>query len=198
VTGVARKPDPILVVASAAKWAAWLRKNHARSAGVFLRIPKGKGHSLTYLAAVEAALAWGWIDSQIKSLDETAYLQRFTPRTTRSPWSKTNCARAEALIAAGRMETPGLAHVESAKRDGRWERAYEGSRTMPVPDDLTAALRRNARARVFFEQLDRANRYAILHRIAMAKLPATRARRIAKFVEMCAAHETLHPRSKPR
>src|SRR5262245_23863367 len=193
-----RKPEPVLALPSLAKWVAWLRANHARSAGVFLRIPKGKGASLTYSAALDAALAWGWIDSQKQALDETAWLQRFTPRTPRSPWSKTNRAKAEALIASGRMEVPGVAEVERAKRDGRWERAYDGARTSPVPQDFSEALQRNARARAFFEDLDAANRYAILYRIATAKLPETRAKRVAKFVAMCAVHATLPAPRKRR
>jgi uncharacterized protein YdeI (YjbR/CyaY-like superfamily) len=186
--------EPILAPSSAARWEAWLRANHASSKGVLLRIPKKSSEStLTYAAALDAALCWGWIDSQKRSLDDTAWLQRFTPRTSKSPWSKINRTKAEALIASGRMQAPGLAEVERAKGDGRWDRAYDGSRTSTVPDDLAEALERNRRAREFFETLDAANRYAILYRVATAKRPETRARRIATFVAMCAAHETLHP-----
>ncbi len=187
--------DSILELRSAAAWNAWLRANHDRSAGVLLRIPK-KGASdstLTYAAALEAALAWGWIDGQKRPLDDAAWLQRFTRRARRSPWSKINRAKAEALIASGRMHEPGLAEVERAKRDGRWERAYDGAKTSTVPDDLAEALDGSPRARAFFETLDAANRYAILYRVTTAKLPETRAKRIATFVAMCAAHQTLHP-----
>jgi uncharacterized protein YdeI (YjbR/CyaY-like superfamily) len=151
---------------------------------------------MTYAEALDVGLAWGWIDSQKHALDDSAWLQRFTPRTKQSPWSKINCGKAEALIAAGRMEPPGLAEVERAKRDGRWERAYDGGRTSEVPPDLAAALARSNRARVFFETLDRANRYAILYRVQTARKPETRADRIARFVAMCARHETLHPRRR--
>ena len=186
--------DPLLALGSAVEWEAWLRANHPRSAAVFLRIPKkSAGGSLTYATALEAALAWGWIDSQKRALDDTAWLQRFSRRSPQSPWSKINRAKAEALIANGGMEAPGLAEVERAKRDGRWERAYDGAKTSTVPRDLAEALDRNARARAFFETLDGANRYAILYRVTTAKLPATRAKRIATFVAMCAAHQTLHP-----
>ena len=150
--------------------------------------------AMTYAEALDVALAWGWIDSQKLPLDDNAWIQRFTPRTKQSPWSKINRAKAEALIAAGTMEPPGLAEVERAKRDGRWQRAYDGSRSSEVPADLAAALARNGRARVFFETLDRANRYAILYRVQTARKPGTRAERIARFVAMCARHETLHPR----
>lgn len=190
--------DPILELPSMKAWEAWLRANHDRSAGVFLRIEKkGAGDSsLTYAAALEAALAWGWIDGQKRALDETAWLQRFTRRARRSPWSKINRARAETLIASGRMQKPGLAEVERARRDGRWERAYDGSRTSTVPDDLAQALDRDPRARAFFATLDAANRYAILYRVTTAKRPDTRAKRIATFVAMCAAHRPLHPPKK--
>jgi len=186
--------EPILAPSSATQWEAWMRANHASSKGVLLRIPKKSSEStLTYAAALDAALCWGWIDSQKRALDDTAWLQRFTPRTPRSPWSKINRSKAEALIASGRMQAPGLAEVERAKRDGRWVRAYDSAKTSTVPDDLTAALDRNRRARAFFETLDAANRYAILYRVATAKKPETRARRIATFVAMCAAHNTVHP-----
>jgi len=188
------KPDLLLALESAAAWEAWLRANHARSAAVFLRIPKrSAAGTLTYAAALDAALAWGWIDSQKRALDGTAWLQRFSRRSPQSPWSKINRAKAEALIANGRMEAPGLVEVERAKRDGRWARAYDGAKTSTVPRDLAEALDRNARAKTFFERLSGANRYAILYRVATAKLPATRAKRIATFVAMCAAHQTLHP-----
>ncbi len=187
--------DPILELRSVAAWNAWLRANHDRSAGVLLRIPKkgAREGTLTYTAALEAALAWGWIDGQKRPLDNAAWLQRFTRRTRRSPWSKINRAKAEALIASGRMQEPGLAEVDRAKRDGRWERAYDGAKTATVPDDLAEALEGSPRARAFFETLDAANRYAILYRVTTAKLPETRAKRIAAFVAMCAAHQTLHP-----
>jgi uncharacterized protein YdeI (YjbR/CyaY-like superfamily) len=194
VTEATKKPEPILAVASAVEWHPWLASHHRESQGVLLRIAKkGTQNGISHAEAVEMALAWGWIDSQARSLDATAWLQRFTPRRAKSPWSKINCARAEALIAAGTMEPPGLAEVERAKRDGRWERAYDGARSSAVPADLTAALARNAVARAFFETLDGANRYAILYRVQTAAKPETRADRIARFVAMCARRETVHP-----
>jgi uncharacterized protein YdeI (YjbR/CyaY-like superfamily) len=186
--------EPILTVSSAAEWHEWLASHHRSSDGGLLRIAKkAPRKAMTYAEALDVALAWGWIDSQKHALDDSAWLQRFTPRTKQSPWSKINCGKAEALIAAGRMEPPGLAEVERAKRDGRWERAYDGGRTSEVPPDLAAALARSNRARVFFETLDRANRYAILYRVQTARKPETRADRIARFVAMCTRRETLHP-----
>jgi uncharacterized protein YdeI (YjbR/CyaY-like superfamily) len=188
------KPEPVLAFAGAGDWHAWLASNHGHVAGIQMRILKGKAQrSITYAQALEVALAWGWIDSRKQALDADAWLQRFTPRTATSPWSKINCAKAEALIAAGTMQPPGLAEVERAKQDGRWDRAYDGARTAGVPTDLAAAFARNARARAFFETLDGANRYAILYRVQTAKKPETRAERIARFVAMCARKETIHP-----
>ena len=194
-------PSPVLSAATPAAWRAWLRAHHARSSGVFLRIPKVGGdgpRALTYASALEAALVWGWIDGQKRALDADAWLQRFTPRGPRSGWSKINRAKAEALIAAGKLVAPGRAEVERAKGDGRWDRAYDGARAATVPADLAAALARQPRARAFFEALDGANRYAILYRVQAAKLPATRARRIETFVAMCARGETLHPPRRKR
>src|SRR5579885_3151625 len=127
----------LLALETAEEWQTWLRANHARSAAVFLRIPKkSAGGTLTYAAALDAALAWGWIDSQKRALDDTAWLQRFSPRAAKSPWSKINRGRAEALIASGAMKPPGLAEVERARADGRWTRAYDGARAAQVPPDL--------------------------------------------------------------
>ncbi len=186
--------EATLAFATARAFHDWLAKNHDRSDAVFLRLAKrGAAKSITYAEAVDVALAWGWIDSQKRALDDGAWLQRFSRRTPTSPWSKINCGKVDALIAAKKMHPPGLAEVERAKRDGRWERAYQSARTSEVPDDLAAAFAKNARARAFFDALDGANRYAILFRVHAAKKPETRADRIARFVRMCAAHETLHP-----
>ncbi len=154
--------------------------------------------TVTYAEAVEIALTYGWIDGQAKSIDETRYGQRFTPRRARSKWSKINRAKAEKLIAEGKMQPAGLAEVERAKADGRWERAYDSPTTATVPDDLRAALDANPAAAKLFEELDATNRYAILHRLHDAKRPETRARRITKFVEMLARGETIHPRRAAR
>jgi uncharacterized protein YdeI (YjbR/CyaY-like superfamily) len=194
------KDLPVLVFATARAWSEWLKVNHASSRGVWLKFAK-KGAdttSISYADALDRALSWGWIDGQKNACDDAWWLQRFSPRTATSPWSKINCTKAEALIAAGRMESPGVAEVERAKRDGRWGRAYDGSRVSTVPPDLVTALARNARARQFFETLDRANRYAILYRLQTAKTPETRAERITRFVALCARHETIHPRPQTK
>ena len=186
---------PVLAFATARAWSEWLATHHASSRGAWLKIAKKRttSASVTYSEAVDRALAWGWIDGQKRSFDGDWWLQRFTSRTAKSVWSKINRAKAEALIAAGRMEAPGLAEVERAKRDGRWDRAYDGARSARMPADLIAAFAGNARARAFFETLDAANRYAILYRVQMAKKPETRAERITRFVALCAQHQTIHP-----
>jgi len=191
--------EPILQFSCATDWSEWLESNHGRSKGVWLRIAKkGAKKAITYAEALDAALAWGWIDSQKRALDANAWLQRFSPRKASSPWSKINRAKAEAQIAAGTMQAPGLVEVERAKRDGRWERAYDGARTSTLPADLAAAFGRNARARAFFETLDSANRYAILYRVQTAKTPETRAERVERFVGLCARHESLHPQRRAK
>jgi uncharacterized protein YdeI (YjbR/CyaY-like superfamily) len=149
--------------------------------------------TLSYAEALEVALTWGWIDGQKRALDERAFLQRFTPRRTKSLWSKINRAKAEALIETGRMHPPGLAEVERAKKDGRWDAAYDSPKTSEVPEELARALAKNERASAFFSTLDATNRFAVLHRVQTAKKAETRASRIEQFVTMLAKGETLHP-----
>lgn len=193
---MAANTEPTLTFSEVAEWDAWLAKHHDSAGAVLLRIPKKSKCDLTYSSALDAALAWGWIDSQKRALDASAWLQRFSPRKPKSPWSKINCKRAEALIASGTMKQPGLDEVERARADGRWERAYDSARTAEVPADLAAALARKPRARAFFDGLDRTNRYAILYRVQTAKKPETRTRRIDQLVQLCAAGKTLHPKPK--
>jgi uncharacterized protein YdeI (YjbR/CyaY-like superfamily) len=181
--------------ASAEAFEAWLAEQHAESDGLWIRFAKKASGipTVVYKEAVEASLRYGWIDGQVKRLDEDYYVQRFTPRRARSRWSKINCAKAEALIASGAMQPAGLAEVERAKADGRWEAAYDAPSTATVPDDLRAALDRDPKVAAFFETLDANNRYAILHRLQDAKKPETRTRRIEKFVAMLSRGETIHP-----
>jgi uncharacterized protein YdeI (YjbR/CyaY-like superfamily) len=188
---------PTLSFATPEDWAAWLEEHHADAPGLWLEIAKAASGipSVTYAEAVEVALCYGWIDGQKARGDELRWRQRFTPRGPRSKWSRINREKAEALIAAGAMRPAGLREVERAKADGRWEAAYDGQRTMGVPDDLRAALDANPTASAAFAELDSANRYAILYRVHDAKRPETRARRIATYVDMLARGERLHPRS---
>ena len=191
----AKSDLPILSFASQADWEQWLAEQHASAPGLWLKLAKkDSGHaSVSYPEAVEAALCYGWIDSQKAGLDEQFWLQRFTPRRPRSKWSKINREKAEALIAVGRMQPAGLREVELAKVDGRWEAAYAGQREIQVPDDFQAVLEENEQAREFFDTLNSANRFAILYRIHEAKRSETRARRIKKFIAMLEAHEKLYP-----
>ncbi|HEX6526605.1 MAG TPA: YdeI/OmpD-associated family protein [Streptosporangiaceae bacterium] len=186
---------PVVSFGSAREWEDWLEANHSSSPGVWLKIAKkgGEKPTVSYLEALEVALCFGWIDGQKGALDDTHWLQRFTPRRARSKWSRINRDKAEALIADKRMRSAGLREVELAKADGRWDAAYEGQRTSTVPPDLAAALDENDEARAFFATLSSANRYAILYRVSDAKRPDTRARRIANFVTMLAEHKTIHP-----
>lgn len=186
---------PILPFASQDDWAAWLDTHHETSPGVWLKIAKAKTgiDTVTHPQALDVALCYGWIDGQRQKLDDTWFLQRFTPRRPKSVWSKINTAKATALIEGGRMKPAGLREVERAKEDGRWDAAYEGQRTATVPDDLAAALKANRTANAEFDKLDSRNRYAILYRVQSAKKAETRARRIEQFVAMLARGERIYP-----
>jgi uncharacterized protein YdeI (YjbR/CyaY-like superfamily) len=191
--------QPMLTVRDAAAWRAWLEEHHAKSPGVWLRLAK-KGvsdpTSLCYDEALEEALCYGWIDGQVRRLDERTYRQRFTPRRRRSIWSKRNVGIVERLTNEARMQPAGVAAVEQAKADGRWEAAYSGPATIEVPADLDAALRAEPTAQAMFEILTSQNRYAILFRISDAKRADTRTRRIGQFVAMLARGETPYPQRR--
>jgi uncharacterized protein YdeI (YjbR/CyaY-like superfamily) len=191
-----RTDPPELAFASAAAWSKWLARHHATSTGIAMRIARkgARQASVSYAEAIEVALAWGWIDGQKGGGDEVAWIQRFAPRKPRSLWSKINRDKALALIERGEMQPAGLAAIERAKDNGQWDAAYEAQSKAKPPADLTEALARSPRAQALFAELDATNRYAIVHRIHIAKLPATRARRVAKLVEMLARGETLYPR----
>jgi uncharacterized protein YdeI (YjbR/CyaY-like superfamily) len=185
---------PIMLFATPAGLEAWLEREGASSAGIWLKIAKkGSGvKSVSYAEALEVALCFGWIDSQKKGFDEQHFLQRFTPRRPRGRWSRINREKAEALIEAGRMRPAGVAEVEAARADGRWEAAYEGQRAAEVPADLRRELESRPAARDFFANLDSANRYAIVYRLGEAKRLETRERRLRDFVEMLERGETIH------
>lgn len=175
-------------------WEAWLELNGSSTPGIWLRIAKkGAEKTVSYAEALESALCYGWIDSQKQAEDGHYWRQRFTPRSTRSIWSKINKQNAEALIAAGRMRPAGLREISLAKQDGRWEAAYSSAATATVPDDLQEALDANKKAKAFFATLNSQNRYAILFRIQNVKKAETRAKKIAQYVAMLANGEKLHP-----
>jgi uncharacterized protein YdeI (YjbR/CyaY-like superfamily) len=185
---------PTLAFSSQKKWEAWLEANDT-SAGVWLKIAKkGSGiESVTHPEALESALCHGWIDGQRRRFDDEFFLQKFTPRTARSPWSRINREKAEELVAGGRMRPQGLAEMERAKADGRWDAAYEPQSTATVPADLKRELDQHPEAAAFFAALDSRNRYAILYRLQDAKRPETRARRLAEFVAMLEEHRKVYP-----
>lgn len=187
---------PELVVKDAKAWREWLHQHHEQDTGVWLVLAK-KGTtdptSLTYDQALDEALCYGWIDGQVRRRDDTTYHQRFTPRRRRSPWSQRNVGIIARLEAEGRLEPSGVAEVERAKADGRWDAAYAGSASIRDPPDLLAALAAEPRARAMWDILSSTNRYAILFRLQQAKRPETRARGIEKYVAMLAEGKTLYP-----
>lgn len=191
---VDNKELPVRPFASAAALEKWLEKNHAKSRGVWIRFAKVKSglRSVTYPEAVELALMYGWIDGQRKTDTADTFIQKFTPRARRSVWSNINRGKVDALIATGRMRPAGMAEVERAKSDGRWAAAYHSPRTITVPPELEAALKKNRAAGEFFKTLSSANRYAILWRLHTAKKPETRAKRLEMFLAMLEKGETLH------
>ena len=174
-------------------WEKWLVAN-AEGKGIWLQIAKKDSGiaSVNYAEALEIALCHGWIDGQKRGLDGQFFLQRFTPRRPRSLWSKINIAHVERLIAAGRMQPGGLREVEAAKADGRWDVAYQSFSGMEVPAELAEALKKNKKAKAFFDQLDKTNRYSFCWRVHTAKKAETRLARAEKFVGMLARGEKIH------
>lgn len=180
------KDVPILPFESQAAWEQWLEANHAQSNGLWVKMAKKDSGiaSINYAQALDMALCFGWIDGQRLKFDEYHFLQKFTPRRSKSTWSKVNQDKVAALTEQGKMRESGLKEIERAKADGRWEAAYESQSKMEVPEDLQQALDNNPAAQDFFNQLNRANRFSILFRVTTAKKAETRQRRIEKFIEM--------------
>jgi uncharacterized protein YdeI (YjbR/CyaY-like superfamily) len=190
---------PELIVRDAEAWRRWLGEHYAEPQGVWLVLAKKattEPTRLSYDEALEEALCHGWIDGQVRRRDESTYQQRFTPRRSRSPWSARNVGLVGRLESEGRMHPAGVAEVERARGDGRWDAAYAGQATMAVPADLAAALAAEPRAAAMFEVLTSQNRYAVLLRIDGAKRAETRARRIEQFVAMLARGETVYPQKR--
>jgi uncharacterized protein YdeI (YjbR/CyaY-like superfamily) len=187
-------PDdlPVLAFPDQAAFEAWLEANHATAPGLYVKIAKkGAGEpSLSQAEMVESLLCFGWIDGRVNRLDDTHFLTRVTPRRPTSVWSKRNVEWVGRLLEAGRMRPAGLAAVEAAQADGRWDRAYAGPATITVPDDLAAALAAEPAAQKAFDTLSGTNRYAVLYRVHTAATPQTRAKRIATLVQMLAEGRT--------
>ena len=189
---------PELLVVDAAGWRTWLERHHADEPGVWLVLHKKGGQvtTLTYDQALDAALCFGWIDGQVGRRDEGSFRQRFTPRVKRSPWSERNRENVARLTAAGLMRPAGVAAVEAAQADGRWDRAYARQSEAVIPDDLAEAIAASPRAQVTFDGLNAINRYALIYRLGAVKRAETRARKIAAFVEMLERGETIHPQTR--
>jgi uncharacterized protein YdeI (YjbR/CyaY-like superfamily) len=190
------KPDlPLIPFESQKKWRLWLAKNHAKSEGIWLRIFKKDSavKTITYAEALDEALCYGWIDGQKRSHDEESWLQKFTPRRTRSIWSKVNIQHVERLIKAGKMRPSGFKAIEAAKGDGRWERGYDSPGTATAPEDFLKELSKDKKAKAFFETLNKANTYAIVWRLQTAKKPETRTKRMRTILGMLAKREKFHP-----
>jgi uncharacterized protein YdeI (YjbR/CyaY-like superfamily) len=172
----------------------WLDAHFADQDGVWIKIAKkGTGvTTVTYDEALTVALCYGWIDGLVNKYDATFYIQRFTPRRAKSVWSVTNTKKVDALTKAGKMKPSGLAAVEAAKKDGRWEAAYASQSTMVMPTDFMAALKANKKAAAFFDKLNKVNKYALYYRLQNAKKPETRQRRIEAFIHMLENNEKLY------
>jgi uncharacterized protein YdeI (YjbR/CyaY-like superfamily) len=191
---------PIVSFERVKEWETWIAKHHRSSSGVWIRMAKKSSgvQSIDHPEALDVALCYGWIDGTRKGESDTTFLQKFCPRAKRSTWSKINREKVQALIDAGRMKPAGLAEIERAKQDGRWDAAYDSQRNMQVPPDLEAALVAKPRAKAEFEKLDSRNRFAVLFRTHQAKKPETRAKRIAEFVAMLARGERIYPPAAKR
>ncbi len=189
---------PELLLPDAAAWRSWLDENHASSPGVRLVLHKKGGSvtELTYAAALDVALCFGWIDGVVGKRDGHSFVRRFTPRTKASKWSKINTEHYDRLTVEGLMRPAGVAAADAAKADGRWEAAYSGQATIEVPDDFAEAVAASPRAQAMFDVLTATNRYAFLYRLANVKTQAGRDANIARFLAMLEAGETPYPQSR--
>lgn len=188
------KEQPMLSFATAKKWRVWLTKNHASSSGIKLRVFKKSPSlkSVSYDEVLDEALCFGWIDGQKQAYDEKSWIQKFTPRRTKSIWSKRNKEHIARLVREHRMKPAGLKEVETAKKDGRWDGAYDSPKNMKIPDDFLNELKRDKRAYAFFQTLNKANTYAIAWRLQTAKKPETRKKRMSGILAMMAQNKKFH------
>ncbi len=185
---------PIKPFATPEKWETWVKAHQTEQAGLWVKLSKkGSGKkSITYAEALDVALCYGWIDGQKKGFDDQAWLQKFTPRRAKSGWSKINVGHVARLIQEGRMQPAGLAAVEAAKKDGRWDRAYGGQKTSTIPEDFLKRLAKDKKAHAFFRTLNKANLYAIAYRLQTAAKPETRAKRMEVILEKLGRGEAFH------
>ncbi len=193
-------PTKVHAFADAAAFERWLSRHHASESEVWIKLHKvGSGlPSVSAKEAIDVVLCWGWIDAIRKSFDEQSFLQRYTPRGPRSVWSQVNVANVERLLKAGRMTPHGLAHVEAAKADGRWAKAYAAGRALKIPDDLQAAIDARPRARAMLATLTEQNRFALAFRVHHMKTEAGRKRKIEAFVAMLERGETIYPQKRSK
>ncbi len=192
---ISGKPElPIIFFELPESWNHWLEKNHSKSSGIWLQFYKkasGKT-SITYAQALDEALCYGWIDGQTKSLDAESYLQKFTPRRSKSIWSKRNIEHIARLEKEGRMRSAGIQQVQAAKSDGRWAQAYDSPANMTFPEDFLRELSKNKKALAFFEGLNKTNKYAIGWRLQTATKTETRLNRMKVILDMMAKGEKFH------
>lgn len=185
---------PVLSFKTPKAFEKWLTKNYDNYNGIWLRFfKKDSGEkSINYKEALDEALCYGWIDGQANKYDEQSWIQKFTPRRAKSIWSKRNTEHIERLTTLGKMKPPGFAEVEKAKADGRWEKAYDSLSQMKIPDDFMKLLSKNKKAKVFFETLNKTNKYAIAWRLQTAKRPETREKWMKRIMEMLTNEEKFH------
>jgi uncharacterized protein YdeI (YjbR/CyaY-like superfamily) len=185
---------PIISFESSSQWENWLSENHTLQNGVWLRIFKKDSSktSITYAQALDEALCYGWIDGQKNKYDEQSWLQKFTPRRKRSIWSKVNTQHVERLIKDGKMKEAGLKEIEAAQKDGRWQQAYDSHKNMTIPEDFLNQLEKDAKAKAFFETLNKTNKYSIAFQLQTAKKPETREKRMKTILERLAKEEKIH------
>jgi uncharacterized protein YdeI (YjbR/CyaY-like superfamily) len=194
------KVDPATVrkFKDAASFYTWLDKNHDKADEVWIKIHKVNSglKSITQKEAIDVVLCWGWIDGIVKGFDEKSYLQRYSPRGKKSVWSKINVGNVARLVQEGRMTGHGLKHVEAAKADGRWDRAYKGGKEMKIPADLQAAIDAEPKAKAMLGKLTEQNRFALAFRTHNMKTQAGRKKKIETFVAMLKRGEMIHPQRK--
>jgi uncharacterized protein YdeI (YjbR/CyaY-like superfamily) len=185
---------PIIEFKTAKTFEAWLIENHDSSNGLWLKISKkdSQKKTISYAEALDIALCYGWIDGQKKPHDEQAWLQKFSPRSSRSIWSKINIGHVERLINEGRMKPAGLKAVEKAKADGRWDKAYDSPSKMTIPNDFITELIKNKKAEAIFRSLNKTNLFSIAFRLQTAKKQETREKRMKEIIEMLARGEKFH------
>ena len=191
---LSKNEPPVLSFKTPKQFEKWLGKNHATSNGIWLRLfKKDSGEkTITHSEALDEALCYGWIDGQADKYDDISWIQKFTPRRSKSIWSKRNTSHIERLVSLGKMHPAGLAEVDKAKADGRWEKAYDSPSEMNIPGDFMKALSKNKKAKLFFETLNKTNKYSIGWRLQTAKKPETREKRMKAIIEMLSKGEKFH------